>query len=68
MTIFPEFLTISMIEQELGIIMQIRKAKAYDLNEIMEIYRIAQEFMIESGNPSQWGHSYPNDDLIMDDI
>ena len=48
--------------------MQIRKAKTDDLIEIMEIYHIAQELMIESGNPNQWGRSYPNEDLIRDDI
>ena len=48
--------------------MNIRKAKIEDLNQIMDIYRIAQDFMIESGNPNQWGHSYPSEDLIKEDI
>ena len=39
--------------------MHIRKAEPDDLNEIMGIYKIAQDFMIESGNPNQWGHFYP---------
>ncbi len=34
----------------------------------MEIYRTAQDFMIASGNPNQWGRSYPGKDLITDDI
>lgn len=48
--------------------MNIRKAKIEDLNQIIKIYRSAQDFMIESGNPNQWGHSYPNEDLIKEDI
>ncbi len=48
--------------------MYVRKAKNKDLNKIMDIYRIAQDFMIESGNPTQWGHFYPSEDLIKEDI
>lgn len=48
--------------------MNIRKAAPDDLEAIMGIYRTAQEFMIASGNPSQWGHTYPSRDLIEDDI
>ena len=48
--------------------MQIRKAVIDDLRDIMEIYHIAQEFMIESGNPNQWGHRYLGEDLIRDYI
>lgn len=48
--------------------MYIKKAKIEDLDKIMGLYRIAQDFMIESGNPNQWGHNYPSADLIKDDI
>lgn len=48
--------------------MYVRKATHDDINMIMEIYSIAQEFMIESGNPTQWGHSYPGKELIIEDI
>ena len=48
--------------------MNIRKAQSDDLSEIMKIYGSAQDFMIESGNPNQWGHEYPSEDLIRDDI
>ena len=34
----------------------------------MEIYRIAQDYMIQSGNPDQWGHFYPQPELIEQDI
>ena len=48
--------------------MNIRKAEIGDLSKIMDIYKIAQDFMIESGNPNQWGHFYPSEDLIRQDI
>lgn len=48
--------------------MHIRKAISDDLSAIMSIYRIAQDFMIASGNPNQWGHSYPSEDLVKEDI
>lgn len=48
--------------------MNIRKAEPDDLDGIMSIYCIAQDFMIESGNPNQWGRSYPSRELIASDI
>lgn len=48
--------------------MHVRKAMPEDLSLIMGIYRTAQDFMIASGNPHQWGHSYPSEDLIRNDI
>ena len=46
----------------------LRNAAEADLEQIMKIYRYAQDFMIRSGNPGQWGHSYPAADLIKSDI
>ena len=48
--------------------MYIRKAIFEDLGEIMDIYKSAQDFMIKTGNPNQWGHSYPKEELIKKDI
>ena len=48
--------------------MYIRKANIDDLDEIMGIYRIAQDYMIALGNSSQWGHFYPKRELIEEDI
>nr|WP_298646658.1 hypothetical protein [uncultured Granulicatella sp.] len=48
--------------------MNIRKAMDIDFNRIMEIYKNAQLFMIESGNPNQWGTLYPSPELIREDI
>ena len=47
---------------------KIRNASTDDLDRIMEIYKYAQQFMIRSGNPNQWGHSYPDSELIHSDI
>lgn len=48
--------------------MEIKKATPADHDRIMEIYRIAQDYMIQSGNPDQWGHFYPQSELIKKDI
>lgn len=48
--------------------MQIRKTEKKDLEEVMEIYRGAQEFMIKTGNPEQWGRTYPSRELVLEDI
>ena len=48
--------------------LRVREATEADHAKIMSIYRCAQDFMIQSGNPTQWGHSYPQPELIEDDI
>ncbi len=48
--------------------MEVRKAIESDFNRIMEIYRYAQDYMIESGNPTQWGHFYPDEQMVRNDI
>ncbi len=48
--------------------MDIRKAVPGDLDVIMDVYRSAQDFMIHSGNPTQWGRFYPSRELIASDI
>ncbi len=48
--------------------MNVRNANMSDLDKIMNIYRIAQKFMIKNGNPTQWGSEYPSRDLIISDI
>lgn len=48
--------------------MEIRQAKAEDLTEIMDIYAKAREFMARTGNPHQWGDTYPQEALIRADI
>ena len=46
----------------------VRGASVSDLERIMGIYRIAQDRMIASGNPLQWGHFYPSEAVIREDI
>ena len=48
--------------------LKVRNAAAADMGQIMEIYRYAQDYMIQSGNPTQWGHFYPAAELIRADI
>ncbi len=57
------------MEKEIGApALSVRDAKEEDLGRIMEIYGIAQDNMIRSGNPKQWGHFYPTEELITSDI
>ena len=48
--------------------LHIRPATVEDFTQIMRIYKYAQDFMIRSGNPNQWGHFYPDAALIESDI
>ncbi len=48
--------------------LEIKKATCQDLDKIMEIYRIAQDYMIQSGNPNQWAKNHPQKELIAEDI
>ena len=48
--------------------MKIRKTTENDIDHIMEIYKIARNFMIDTGNPNQWGDSWPPKDIILEDI
>ena len=47
---------------------RIRKAVWADFDRILEIYRIAREFMAKTGNPTQWGTNYPPLDMLKADI
>ena len=48
--------------------LKIRNAELSDLGRILEIYRYAQDFMIKTGNPNQWGHTHPQEAQIRQDI
>lgn len=49
--------------------MEIRKATETDLNEIMDIYAEARDFMVQTGNPHQWAdRCWPPEWLIRQDI
>lgn len=45
-----------------------RGARRSDLDAIMQIYARARQEMAASGNPTQWGTSFPPQDLIEEDI
>ena len=48
--------------------MNVRSARSEDLARIHYIYKCARELMRESGNPTQWGDSYPSEELIAADL
>lgn len=48
--------------------MEIRKTKPEEAAHVMRLYENARSFMAAHGNPSQWGTSYPQEDLILRDI
>lgn len=48
--------------------MEIRKAGAGDLDRILAVYETAREYMRKTGNPDQWGWTYPPAELIAEDI
>lgn len=48
--------------------MNVRNANTKDFEQIMKIYKYAQDYMIQSRNPTQWGHFYPDEELIQSDI
>lgn len=48
--------------------MEIRQSTMEDLPVLMELYADAREFMREHGNESQWGDTYPPEELVREDI
>ncbi|RGT72722.1 GNAT family N-acetyltransferase [Mediterraneibacter massiliensis] len=48
--------------------MKIRKSTMDDLSSIQNLYEKARYFMSTHGNPSQWGSTYPEPELIKKDI
>jgi len=48
--------------------MNIRTANINDLENIMDVYAHAREYMIAQGNAEQWGNNYPPRELIEKDI
>ena len=46
----------------------IRNARPADWDDIMEIYATARAFMKTAGNPTQWGDSFPYEDIVQEDI
>ena len=46
----------------------IRLAKINDLELILLIYDMARNFMAKTGNPTQWGKTWPPKELLIEDI
>lgn len=46
----------------------IRHAQYEEINNILEIYNIAKQYMIKNGNKSQWIGNYPSKELLENDI
>ncbi len=46
----------------------IRLAKKEELQEILNVFKIAREFMKTTGNPNQWGDNYPSKEILEEDI
>ncbi|WEV53577.1 N-acetyltransferase [Bifidobacterium sp. ESL0704] len=48
--------------------MRVRRASEADFEAIMRIFERARELMRNTGNPNQWGKSWPPAELIHEDI
>ena len=48
--------------------LHIRKAVTADTPRLKEIFAAARQFMVETGNPTQWTDGYPSDELLQADI
>lgn len=48
--------------------MKVRRSSGKDISHIEKIYEAARAYMRESGNPTQWGYTYPEAALIEEDI
>ena len=46
----------------------IRTAAIEDLLSLRRIYTAARAFMAQTGNPTQWGASFPPEELLREDI
>ncbi|MDF2942343.1 MAG: hypothetical protein K0S01_1201 [Herbinix sp.] len=48
--------------------MEIRNTVLADMDNVMEIYEKARQYMRDNGNPNQWINGYPSVELIEGDI
>ena len=48
--------------------MNIRKSTLQDLPQILNLYKIAREFMKNNGNPNQWEDRYPEVSTVENDM
>ncbi|WP_094729750.1 GNAT family N-acetyltransferase [Bifidobacterium hapali] len=45
-----------------------RHATMQDFPQMQQIYAHARELMARTGNPTQWGHTFPQEEVVRDDI
>lgn len=45
-----------------------RHATMRDLTQMLKIYAHARELMARNGNPTQWGNTFPREEVVRDDI
>ena len=45
-----------------------RHATMQDLPRMREIYAHARDLMAANGNPTQWGNTFPREEVVLDDI
>lgn len=48
--------------------MEIRHTTPEDIPFLEEVFATAREFMIATGNPTQWTDGYPKNELVLEDI
>ncbi len=48
--------------------LSVRRAELPDLPQILTVYEYARKFMADTGNPGQWGDTYPLESQILEDI
>lgn len=46
----------------------IQPASEVDFTAILQIYEKARNFMTANGNPNQWGKTYPDEKVVIEDI
>ena len=46
----------------------IQPARLCQLDQILDMYSRARQFMAEHNNPTQWPADYPSRDMVADDI
>lgn len=56
------------VPERIGEHVNVRHSEPHDLEDILRIYASARAFMRDSGNPDQWGDSWPPDELAAEDI
>lgn len=48
--------------------LEVRKARPEEIDQLMNIYEIARQFMAQTGNANQWINGYPSEELLLENI